>query len=138
MADSLPNLKRLDLGYGDDNTDHLFEYMLSPEIVWEVRVKLKEQNGGTLTMKNENMPEPWTSPEREEAARRHAMVTVMEDVEEDEVIRTMAEEEVKTCPVCKKRAGKRCTGCKREYYCSEACQKGDYKKRHKKMCKERF
>ena len=83
-------------------------------------------------------PEEWSSMTRKKAARYHALVKVLEEDETaDEDIRAMAEEELKTCPTCKNPAAKRCTGCKREFYCSVTCQKSDFKE-HKKVCVESF
>ena len=104
LANSLPNLKRIDLGYGHD-TSHLFGYQLSPNIFAQVRYKLN----GRLTIDEVNEPEPWASSEREEAARSQALLEIVEDKNEDETIRSMAEDEIKTRPVCKKRATKKCT-----------------------------
>eukprot|EP01084_Bolivina_argentea_P128994 227901_1 len=40
----------------------------------------------------------------------------------------------RTCAVCTASANKRCSGCKRVYYCSEQCQSNHWKQ-HKKECK---
>lgn len=43
-------------------------------------------------------------------------------------------EAIKHCQICSKQATKFCTGCKKVYYCSEKCQKADWKN-HKQSCK---
>lgn len=104
LVNSLPNLNRLDLGYGHD-ASYLFTYMLSEEIVRKAQDKLKQRSNGRLTMDDGNLPEPWSSKEREKAARRQALLAIMKDQNEDDTIRAMAENEMKTLPVCKKRSG---------------------------------
>ena len=39
------------------------------------------------------------------------------------------------CPSCGEKGKHRCTGCYLELYCSEVCQRKDWKKGHKAMCK---
>lgn len=46
-----------------------------------------------------------------------------------------AETEQTTCAKCGKEAGKRCSECKKYYYCSKKCQKKDLKSNHKNECK---
>jgi hypothetical protein len=43
--------------------------------------------------------------------------------------------QARTCKNCGKQSGKRCNICKATRYCSDVCQKEDWKKRHKKDCK---
>ena len=45
------------------------------------------------------------------------------------------DESYRKCPPCGEKGKFRCTGCFLELYCSEACQKQDWKKGHKAMCK---
>ena len=115
----------------------LYGYMLSPYALSDAKRHLEGQRG-RVTTDERNQPEPWTSKVREEAARQEALVAIMNDAEEDATIREMAEEEAMACSVCKKSAKKRCTGCKRTWYCSIDCQKRDFKKKHKRLCKEMF
>lgn len=130
---SLKHLKRLDLGYGDDECKrYLFDYMLGSDVVSELSYGDFE-----FTMNKQAMPEEWSSLTRKKAARWHALVKVFEDETVDKDIHAMAEEELRTCPTCKKFAVKQCTRCKRQFYCSVICQKSDYKV-HKKMCLECF
>jgi hypothetical protein len=115
----------------------LYEYILSPHAHSDAEYELESQRG-RVTTDERNQPEPWTSKVREEAARQEALVAIMNDAGGDPTIREMAEEEAMSCPVCKKLAKKRCTGCKRTWYCSVDCQKHDYKKKHARLCKETF
>jgi hypothetical protein len=136
MVKSLPKLKRLDIGHGSD-VSFLYEYILSPHAHSDAEYELESQRG-RVTTDERNLPEPWTSKVREEAARQEALVAIMNDAGVDPTIREMAEEEAMSCPACKKIAKKRCTGCKRTWYCSVDCQKHDYKKKHARLCKETF
>jgi len=139
LVESLPKLKRIDIGFGGGREDesYLYEYMLSHYAISDARYHLRRQ-GGRLTMDAQNQPEPWSSKVRKEAARQQALVSIMNDKEEDGTIREMAEDEARACPACKKPALKRCTGCKRSWFCDEKCQRVDYQKKHKKICKEKF
>ena len=40
----------------------------------------------------------------------------------------------KKCPGCGGKGERRCTGCYREAYCSEECQRSEWRKGHKKVC----
>lgn len=133
----LDRLTRLDLGNGDDESRrYLFDYMLSRDALEYLSETLEEQ-GGEVTMDKENMPLEWTSKERGRAARFHVLGKMATADGEQPEIRALAEEELKSCPACGKRASNRCTGCNRQWYCSANCQRKDFKA-HKKLCKITF
>ena len=45
------------------------------------------------------------------------------------------DESFRQCPLCGEKGKYRCTGCYLELYCSEVCQRQDWKKGHKAACK---
>ena len=47
-------------------------------------------------------------------------------------------EEKSICAKCKKEASKRCSECKKYFYCSKNCQKKDLKSNHKNECKVHY
>lgn len=50
------------------------------------------------------------------------------------VIEELGDDDAGTCPVCKKVAENKCTGCKKVFYCTRECQKKHWKM-HKTECK---
>ena len=47
----------------------------------------------------------------------------------------MEDASYRKCPACGEKGKHRCTGCYLELYCSEVCQRKDWKKGHKGVCK---
>ena len=45
------------------------------------------------------------------------------------------DESFRVCPRCGEKGKYRCTGCFLELYCSEVCQRQDWRKGHKVTCK---
>ena len=86
-VNSLEHLKRLDIGHGDQESQHyMFDYMLSPNTVMELDV--------ATTMKDYNVSEDWSSVEKYNKARsRAALKEIYEDENEDGDVRDMASRE---------------------------------------------
>jgi hypothetical protein len=133
----LPNLKRLDIGNEDqESRRYLHDYSLSRGAL-DTLVDFLGRKGAKVTLDSNNAPEDFSSRTRAQAARSHALAEISKN--QDKVpphVRELAEETLKTCP-CKLTATKRCTACKRQWYCSVECQKSHFKA-HKMVCKETF
>ena len=71
--------------------------------------------------------------ERWELVHSHIM---FQNAKEDKRKEQKSEDEsFRKCPTCGMKGRHRCTGCYLELYCSEVCQRQDWKKGHKVTCK---
>lgn len=96
-VESLENLTRLDLGYGDDELLRgIYDYALS-RIVLDVIGNELEARDGELTLEDSRKPQDFPDEASREAARKRVLLSLSENEVEKPGIREMAKEELKTC-----------------------------------------
>ena len=135
---NLPKLERLDLGNGDyESQRYLHDYSLSREALSNVRDEMREHKG-VVTMTERRTPPDYPVHARAAmmaAARSRVLLALSQNQEEGPEIRQLATDALRTCQTCNKKDCKlACSKCKSHFYCSETCQKKDWKKKHKKAC----